>query len=281
MVSEWHIPFKKYERKQGKNEMHRWNRIVNWRVFCVYLFLVSSFQKVEGKDVTNAVRLVDRPALSPDGGKIAFAWSGEIWTASIDGGRLTRLTNNPANDSQPLFSPDGERIAFVSTRTGSPQIFVMQSDGALPKHAITVPRGGSQGYPHDRIVYASWAKPIIVLCNQNSYSNAEIFSHAVKSLKRGKVVGVQTAGGVVSTGSAGVNDVGRLRTPFRGWFLPDSGQDMELNGCVPDAIVWPKPTELPMGIDRQLDKAVELLLLEVGQGTPTKELIYATQRAAK
>ena len=150
-----------------------------------------------------------------------------------------------------------------------------------PKHAITVPRGGSQGYPHDRIVYASWAKPIIVLCNQNSYSNAEIFSHAVKTLKRGKVVGVQTAGGVVSTGSAGVNDVGRLRTPFRGWFLPDSGQDMELNGCVPDAIVWPKPTELPMGIDRQLDRAVELLLLEVGQGAPAKELIYATQRAAK
>ncbi len=150
-----------------------------------------------------------------------------------------------------------------------------------PRHAITVPRGGSQGYPHDRIVYASWAKPIIVLCNQNSYSNAEIFSHAVKTLKRGKVVGVQTAGGVVSTGSAGVNDVGRLRTPFRGWFLPDSGQDMELNGCVPDAIVWPKPTELPMGIDRQLEKAVELLMLEVGEGSPAKEVIYATQRETK
>ncbi len=150
-----------------------------------------------------------------------------------------------------------------------------------PKHAITVPRGGSQGYPHDRIVYASWAKPIIVICNQNSYSNAEIFSHAVKTLKRGRVVGVQTAGGVVSTGSAAVNDVGRLRTPFRGWFLPDTGQDMELNGCVPDAIVWPKPSELPDGIDRQLDKAIELLLQEVGLGTAAKELIYATERATK
>lgn len=36
-----------------------------------------------------------------------------------------------------------------------------------------------------------------------------------------------------------------------------------------------------MGIDRQLDKAVELLLLEVGQGAPATELIYAAQRDAK
>ena len=34
-----------------------------------------------------------------------------------------------------------------------------------PHHAITVPRGGGQGYPHDRRVYATWNKPIIVLCN--------------------------------------------------------------------------------------------------------------------
>ncbi len=69
--------------------------------------------------------------------------------------------------------------------------------------------------------------------------------------------------------------------PFRGWFLPDAGQNMELNGCVADAIVWPKPSELPGGIDRQVDKAVELLLQVVGQGPVTKELIYATQRGIK
>jgi tricorn protease len=48
-----------------------------------------------------------------------------------------------------------------------------------PVHAITVPRGGGPGYPQDRKVYASWNKPIVVLCNQNSFSNAEIFSHAI------------------------------------------------------------------------------------------------------
>ncbi|MCA9125952.1 MAG: PD40 domain-containing protein [Planctomycetales bacterium] len=147
-----------------------------------------------------------------------------------------------------------------------------------PRHAITVPRGGGQGYPHDRAVFASWSKPIIVLCNQNSYSNAEIFSHAIKTLRRGKVVGVQTAGGVVSTGSARVNDVGRIRVPFRGWFVLDTGLDMERNGCLPDEVLWPKPGELPAGTDRQLLKAAELLLEEVGEHPAAKELQYAAER---
>ena len=147
-----------------------------------------------------------------------------------------------------------------------------------PRHAITQPRGGGQGYPHDRAVFASWKKPIIVLCNQNSYSNAEIFSHAIKTLGRGKVVGVQTAGGVISTGSASVNDVGRIRVPFRGWFVVGTGQDMEQNGCVPDEIVHVRPGELPRGTDRQLKRAVEILLDEVGDGATEKELIYASER---
>ena len=49
-----------------------------------------------------------------------------------------------------------------------------------------------------------WNKPIVVICNESSYSNAEIFSHAIKTLKRGKVVGVTTAGCVISTGGTGL-----------------------------------------------------------------------------
>lgn len=150
-----------------------------------------------------------------------------------------------------------------------------------PRHAITVPRNGGKGYPHDRKVFASWNKPIIVLCNQNSYSNAEIFSHAIKTLGRGKVVGVQTAGGVVSTGSATVSDVGRIRVPFRGWFLVHDGKDMERNGALPDVVIWPLPSEIPNGIDRQLEKAIEMLLVEVQEQVPDPELEYASQRKSK
>ncbi|MCH7558405.1 MAG: PD40 domain-containing protein [Planctomycetes bacterium] len=149
-----------------------------------------------------------------------------------------------------------------------------------PVHAITVPRGGGPGYPEDRRVYATWSKPIIVLCNQNSFSNAEIFSHAIKTLKRGKLVGVPTAGGVISTGSAQVMDVGRLRMPFRGWFVLGTGEDMELSGAVPDYIIWDEPGEMPSGKDTQLDKAIEVLLEDVKawKARPMPQLRKATER---
>ena len=149
-----------------------------------------------------------------------------------------------------------------------------------PRHAITVPRGGTPGYPQDRIVYAIWSKPIVVLCNQNSFSNAEIFSHSIKTLKRGKLVGVPTAGGVISTGTARVMDVGTLRLPSRGWHLIGDGADMELNGAVPDHLVWPAPGELPAGTDRQLEKAIEVLKSDVAtwKQRPQPNLIKASER---
>ena len=131
-----------------------------------------------------------------------------------------------------------------------------------PVHASTIPRGGGLGYPGDRRVYATWTKPIVVLCNEKSFSNAEIFSHAIKNLKRGKLVGVPTAGGVISTGSKSIMDLGTIRMPGRGWFLPN-GEDMERNGAVPDHIVWPLPGEISSGKDRQLEKAIEVLVQDV------------------
>lgn len=150
-----------------------------------------------------------------------------------------------------------------------------------PVHALTVPRGGSQvGYPIDRKVYASWNKPIVVMCNQNSFSNAEIFSHAIKTLKRGQLVGVTTAGGVISTGGTSIMDVGFLRLPFRGWYLVNDGQDMELNGCVPEHQLWPNPGEMPAGKDIQLMKAIEVLSKDVAawQAQPRPKLQKATER---
>jgi tricorn protease len=149
-----------------------------------------------------------------------------------------------------------------------------------PTHAITVPRGGGQGYPQDRKVYASWDKPIVVLCNQNSFSNAEIFSHAIKTLKRGHVVGAPTAGGVISTGATAIMDLGILRLPFRGWFLLNDGEDMELNGTKPDFVVWPQPGDMAQGKDPQLAKGVEVLLADVAEAKarPKPKLRKATER---
>ncbi|MDA8975259.1 S41 family peptidase [Akkermansiaceae bacterium] len=147
-----------------------------------------------------------------------------------------------------------------------------------PLHAYTIPRNGEAGYPQDRHVYASWNKPIVVLCNQNSFSNAEIFSHAVKNLKRGKLVGIPTAGGVISTGSTNILGLGRMRLPFRGWFLPN-GEDMEVHGAEPHFIVDLQPDDLPKGNDHQLTKAIEVLKQEVTEkGRALAKPIYRTER---
>ncbi|WP_254508303.1 S41 family peptidase [Anatilimnocola floriformis] len=149
-----------------------------------------------------------------------------------------------------------------------------------PVHAITLGRQGGVGYPQDRKVYATWSKPIIVLCNQNSFSNAEIFAHAIKTLGRGKLVGVPTAGGVISTGSARIMDIGQIRTPGRGWYLSNTGEDFELNGAVPDVILWPEPGQMPRGEDMQLGKAVELLQADVAaaKAKPQPTLKKASER---
>jgi tricorn protease len=149
-----------------------------------------------------------------------------------------------------------------------------------PVHAITVPRGGGTGYPQDRKIFSTWNKPIVVLCNQNSFSNAEIFSHAIKTLKRGPLVGAPTAGGVISTGAATIMDVGTLRLPFRGWHIVNTGEDMELNGAVPDHILWPEPGQMPQGKDIQLQKAVAVLLGDVQAYSqrPQPKLRKATER---
>ncbi len=149
-----------------------------------------------------------------------------------------------------------------------------------PAHAITVPRGGGPGYPLDRKVYISWHKPIVVLCNQNSGSNAEIFSHAIKTLKRGQLVGVSTAGAVVSTGAAQVMDAGTLRLPTRGWFTINDGEDMEKNGAAPHHVLWLQPNQLPAGRDAQLTKALEVLRadVEAWKARPQPKLKLSTDR---
>jgi Tol biopolymer transport system component/C-terminal processing protease CtpA/Prc len=65
------------------------------------------------------------PAMSPDGKEIAFASGGDIWTVAAQGGEARLLISDPADESRPLYSPDGTKLAFVSTRTGAGDIYVL------------------------------------------------------------------------------------------------------------------------------------------------------------
>lgn len=149
-----------------------------------------------------------------------------------------------------------------------------------PRHAVTVPRNGQAGYQQGYLPSAAWFKPIVVLCNEYSSSNAEIFCHAIKTLKRGKVVGVPTQRSVISTGTQKILDVGQIRIPHRGWFRREDGLDMELQPCVPDVIVPAVPGDVPEGRDPQLSRAVEELLkeIEADAANALPDPVYASER---
>ena len=57
--------------------------------------------------------------------EIAFASGGDIWTVPASGGDARLLVSDPATESRPHWSPDGRRLAFVSTRTGGGDIYVL------------------------------------------------------------------------------------------------------------------------------------------------------------
>jgi tricorn protease len=65
------------------------------------------------------------PSPSPDHREIAFVSGGDIWTVPYAGGEARLLVSHPATESRPLWSPDGTRLAFVSTRTGNGDLYVL------------------------------------------------------------------------------------------------------------------------------------------------------------
>jgi len=115
----------------------------------------------------------------------------------------------------------------------------------------------------ERLVFAAWLKPSIALCNEGSYSNAEIFSHAYKTLGIGKLVGYPTNGSVISTGGKQLIDGSFVRLPFRGWFTKATDKNQELGPAIPDLIVENSVDWIARGEDEQLKAACDELLKQI------------------
>ncbi len=88
------------------------------------------------------------PTPSPRGTQIAFmslereeASNWEIYVVSSSGGKVTRLTNNDAQDGLPAWSPDGRTLAFASNRDGEWAIWAMNPDGSNQRKLFNM--GGS------------------------------------------------------------------------------------------------------------------------------------------
>ena len=77
------------------------------------------------------------PAISPDGKTIAFSYKGDLFTVATAGGTARQLTTNAAYDAYPVWSPDGSKIAFASTREGSFDVYVIGKNGGTPTRLTT------------------------------------------------------------------------------------------------------------------------------------------------
>jgi len=86
-------------------------------------------------------------AYSPDRTRIAFAsdrlepGNFDIFVADADGQNPVRLTTSAAVDAQPVWTPDGERMVFVSGRTGTRQLFIMNADGSDQRQLTSLAGG--------------------------------------------------------------------------------------------------------------------------------------------
>lgn len=145
----------------------------------------------------------------------------------------------------------------------------------VQQHAYTIPRGATSDldenheeyreyYPFsERLPLSWWTKPSVALANESSYSNAEIFSHAFKTLGVGKLVGMPTFGAVISTGGMGLLDGSFVRMPFRAWYVKATDKNMENGPAFPDVEVDNAPDSKVKGEDPQLERAVEVLLEQI------------------
>ncbi|MDQ6827985.1 MAG: S9 family peptidase [Gemmatimonadota bacterium] len=94
-------------------------------------------------DDVMAIRAVSDPQVSPDGRWIAYVvttpdmkedvMDSDIWMVAVSGGTPMRLTSNKKADTQPRWSPDSKRLAFVSTRDERAQIWTINPFGGEPE----------------------------------------------------------------------------------------------------------------------------------------------------
>src|SRR5260370_6719544 len=78
-----------------------------------------------------ATKLLRFADISKD--KVVFAYAGDLWIASREGGAARRLTSHVGDELYPKFSPDGKWIAVTREHDGNPDVYVISAEGGEPK----------------------------------------------------------------------------------------------------------------------------------------------------
>jgi tricorn protease len=147
---------------------------MNIRLRTFFGMLVVSFAAITTVSAqgtsTSETLLLRQPSVH--GNRVAFAYGGDLWTASTQGGEAKRLTSHIGLESSPMFSPDGSMIAFVGEYDGNTDVFVMPSEGGSPTRLTFHPGADA---------LAAWSPDSkSVLIRTNSHSNSPRYGKLFK-----------------------------------------------------------------------------------------------------
>jgi Tol biopolymer transport system component/C-terminal processing protease CtpA/Prc len=180
-------------------------------------------------------------------GRLAY-----IHIRSMDGASLRRFERELWGMAQ---AKDGLVLDLRGNGGGSTHDAVL-AQLARSAYGFTQPRDGvrsTQPWRH-------WDRPVALLVDENSVSDAEIFAMGFRYLKLGKIVGERTPGYVIGTYSATLQDGTSYRVPMWRWLAAD-GSELENVGVAPDVRVV--RTGIAAAEDEQLAAAVNLLMKEL------------------
>jgi tricorn protease len=139
-----------------------------FRLFLTALIFVSLTTASEDKPI-----LAQKPALSRT--HVVFAYAGDLWKVSREGGAAQRLTSGPGVETNPVFSPDGSSIAFTGEYDGNVDVFVMPAEGGEPRRLTWHPS------PDIALGWTPQGKEILFTSGRTAYSRfSELFMVAVE-----------------------------------------------------------------------------------------------------
>ncbi len=166
------------------------------------------------------------PSLAPDGKWLVYSVGGDIFLQSVGGQGVINLTkDSPADDSQPAFSPDGERIAFVSTREGG-GLFTMGRTGESVRRLAEAGFNPKWSPDSKEIVYAT--EPVLGEPHNRNVRTSELWAVNSETGAKRRII---DSDGVHPSWSPHGNRIAywRIRIPGRGlgqrdiWTVPATG----------------------------------------------------------
>ena len=124
-----------------------------------------SLGSASAQKLPETTRLLRFP--TTNGRQIVFCYAGELYTVTKEGGIARRLTSGPGYSAFPRFSADGSQLAFTSQYDGNTEVYVMPSEGGVPKRLTTTATLGRDDVsdrmgPNNIVMTWENTKPLVV-----------------------------------------------------------------------------------------------------------------------